>query len=821
MIQVHQALYGNREGAHDLLMASLPAARLPAKLRGLTDRPAGTIPPGVTWEPAFGCAPAGEWWVLWCAWEDASAPRPGMARTRVAILPATDAARMPSLSALLQLVAQRGNNAAEAIEIDVDAVTEPTTSPALPFGVAKTLTSGRKPVVVPDHSVLPRVLEALWARLWPSARRSLSARVVLGPETIGGADEWWIVACPPAVAGRWALEERADLRESAPVQPDGAAGLLIGDANTLQATIRQIGGDLPADPACLRRVERIAPIVGDVGSMASTQQVVAAIREVVQLAPVPTAGAALKRRLIDELRSHMPSAPADIVTALTNLQLTAVPGGQEALASAVRQWVGSLLPELPGPVASKVLGRATSVEYEAWWREAAADAIQTGLASHDARWAKAVWRWWSSEDCAARFTDTFLPQERKMEDALLRAFPHRLDASFPIRRVLDLASQRRWSRLHAAVAAVTLPPGEALRSQVQLPDGPGEGLAMLAKRIPDAEIVEAALILDHPTVVDLAVRAIRDKPALLANLDLATASWRRLWDLALDGGLQPWVGVAHPAAAFHRLLDVALDAAECADSIVGRVAKASGQFAFTFERRPKIWSALSEGTRRVLLDATAAAWWEHFSRGESVSALEEPLDRAVRALAHTHFATRIDAALLTRFLRQFPNVGEDAAISWLSSLIRPVPATAGTDLGMLFLERRWTDAAQKVVQIKRRWETDLDSLLTACRDLLPWYERLRYWKAGLTRDEAIRLVAQAGAELVPDGPYTVWMGAAGDPSLLRAQGNGAQQWREATQLAAAGALEGGLVALVLELRERFRHNEQVKQLRELLRQELR
>lgn len=820
MIQVHQAIYGNREGAHDLLLASLPSSRLPAKLRGLTDRPAGTIPPGVTWEPAYGCAPVGEWWVLWCTWEDASAPRPGMARTRVALLAATDAGGMPSLSSLLQLVGERGNNAADAVTISVDATAGVNPPPELPFGIAKALASGRKAVVVPDHTVLPRILEALWARLWPSARRALSARVVLGPETIGGLEEWWLVACPPALAARWAPEERADPRESAPVPPDGAAALLMGDASTLQSTIRQIG-DLPADPGCLRRVERIAPIVGDLGKNASAPKVIAVLREVVQLAPAPTAGAELKRRLIEELRRRIPDAAADMITALTNLQLAAISGGQEILAPAVRQWVGSRLPDLPLPVASKVLGRATSVEYEAWWRDAAGEAIRSSLSSHDGRWAKAVWSWWSSEDSAAMFMDSLLPQEREMEDALLREFPVRLAASFPIRRILDLATQRRWSRLHAAVAAVTLSPGEALRSQLQLPDGPGEGLAVLAGRIPAAEVVEAAMSLDHPAVVQLAIRAICENPSLLAGVDPADASWRSLWELALEGGLQPWVGVPNPEATFHGLLGVALEKTERADSLVCRLAKASGRFALTFERRPELWSALSEGACRELMDATAAAWWEHFSRGESMGTLEEPLERTVRAVAQNRFAASVNVRLLVRFLRLFADIGEDTVISWLNSLSRPVATDSGTDLGLLFLERRWTDAARKVLHMRRYWETDLDSLLSACRDLLPWHERLRYWKSGLTRDEAIRLVAQAGAELLPDGPYYPWVEADGDPSLLHAQGNGAQRWREAARLAADGALKDGLLDLVRELRHRFPHNEQVRQLRELLREKIR
>jgi hypothetical protein len=111
----------------------------------------------------------------------------------------------------------------------------------------------------------------------------------------------------------------------------------------------------------------------------------------------------------------------------------------------------------------------------------------------------------------------------------------------------------------------------------------------------------------------------------------------------------------------------------------------------------------------------------------------------------------------------------------------------------------------------------------ACQELLPFVDRI-YLKlidgrGGLTSSDQTQLVqkvANLGAELSPTGLDDLWERAGGQRKHLSSAGSPDIRWREAAMQASRGALGGGALALLKELRRDFQHNAELRKLEEVM-----
>lgn len=129
----------------------------------MVDRPSGNIDSAVPWSPYWGCQPIGDWWTLWRGEEDRTAPRKNMVCAKVALVPLAECNNLSDLTSILNAVGYRDefSDGAEFAGTVVERLAE---------------TGG--PIAIPDLSVAPGLLSALWPRLWAHARRELSLKTV-------------------------------------------------------------------------------------------------------------------------------------------------------------------------------------------------------------------------------------------------------------------------------------------------------------------------------------------------------------------------------------------------------------------------------------------------------------------------------------------------------------------------------------------------------------------------------------------------------------------------------------------------------------------
>lgn len=816
-MRIERATFGNVGGMHNLLASSLPRDSLPAALGGRTDKPPGQLQAGVVWSPLVGCAPMEAWWVLWRSAEDPTTGRGGMVRTQVALVRREDVGGLPSLDPLLNALTEDSSQAQPLLLDDPPmGVQPPHGPPPAWFGsLIRLLLEGRYPVVIPEVPALETTLRALWPRLWPAARRTLSARVAFDPDFLGTQPEsWWLVATPGAFATRWEKFPRVNRAEAAIAPTSDPEAWFLGQASPpFQALMVELG-DLAPELTAPRRVARVLELARDLdGANPTADMVVALLRELGQLSTKSGGTLTLKTRAVEVLTRQLPTAGPTTLLGLANVPLGLPPEAQARLSEVVAWWVETRLPEVPDKDALRLLNRLQRQGFERWWLGAVASGLARALAPPSSSWARALFRWWSQTPEALSTLEGMLPAAPEVEASLEAALPTSLPQATG-EAVLGLARRRGWSSLHGALLSLLRAPRNAIQEQRAFPGDPLPGLARLCARLPGDSLVAAAVEESWALLLQEVAKRTVERPEFLAPLDPALPGWRELWKAHLAAGGEPWGGIPQPERVFHGLLDLLLKGEAIHFSLMEALASTRAGHALHHPRRAELWTVLPSELRAALLRSTSRAWLEAFISGEELERPEVPLAAKVLDSADSVLQPPVRAHTLTELLECFPEVGEEEASLWLNRLDKPLYHLEAERLGKLIAKRRWKQMAGHAFDM-RRTRDDLNSLLHHCRDLLSFWER--FWLGGKARpsqSESLMEVARLGAERYPDGPDFLWQRAGGSAGDLQRHGTGKERWQYAVEKAHQGALKHGVAGLLKAMHDDFPHT---KELRELLR----
>lgn len=207
----------------------------------MVDRPAGHIDSSVSWSPYWGCEQVGDWWAIWRGEEDPTAPRRNMICARVALVPLAECGNFDDLTDVLSAV---GHSAALSRGAEFAGT------------VVEQLATSRSPIAIPDLSIAPGLLAALWPRLWAGARRELSLRTVFAAESLNTASPPKIALFPAALLALW---RGNDVTSQAETCSTPAGRWFAGEASPqLQRLLEENAERLPSDFSVLLRLNRLA-----------------------------------------------------------------------------------------------------------------------------------------------------------------------------------------------------------------------------------------------------------------------------------------------------------------------------------------------------------------------------------------------------------------------------------------------------------------------------------------------------------------------------------------------------------------------------------
>lgn len=700
---VDQATYGNRNGSHQLLDSTLPMSS-PAleDLRFHVDRPAGHLDSSVAWSPYWGCQPVGEWWAVWRGEEDPGAPRKNMVRVKVALLPLSECGRCSDLTSLLTLVGHDG----------------PLGGAEFAGTVVERLAATDSPVAIPDLSIAPGLLAALWPRLWARARRELSLRTVFASESLNIATPPKIALFPAELLARW--------RNSTVIpQPEPcsspAGRWFAGEVNPqLKRLLEENATSLPGNFSVLLRLNRL---VEKLDLLRSEQGSLADALLVVRTQEAFPGGLRLPvedTEVVGEVLLKLAGSTAGEIRTASLTRLDDVPD-RGAVESAVARWTESQLAHAADQDALWILQHHLSSSHSEWWRNGVSRGLTAAVEGTSDSLASAVWRWLELRPQALEWLRGYLGGAGSIEAWLAVAAPD-LPQGKLLEEVTRLCSEMDWAKLLATVLRGRRPLSDVvslIRRETSTPDA---GLDAVLENRGASEVVAAATTTGWLPLLEKAAEITRAQPQLFGAVEDQPAVFALLLSHVRRGGQFPeeLLGTKFLARVFDGLLNGADDATEIAAELPSR----AGGFALGYEHADQL---LARVNADVLAGATEA-WWTRFTGNENVAAPPEPIhDLIIDSVSERTKGAPI--TLVIRLLERLPAIEESTFTEWMLHTGLFWEDGDHQRVAQVLEAKHWKSA---VTMFRRSWKLEIKLVAWYAKSLLSWSDRFWWPPTGAT-----------------------------------------------------------------------------------------
>ncbi len=695
------ANFGNYNGSHQLLKSSLQAtASVLDVLRFLVDRPAGHIGSEINWSPYWGCGSVENWWVLWQGVEDVSAPRKNMVMAKVVLVPIEHCAKHENFDELLAAVGY--------------IVPEEETSALLPLAtsVVDCLSKGTRPTVIPNLSVAPLLLRLLWARLWPSARVSLSLRTFFGVESLESDYLPDIIVIPTELRPRWGehvLIDRQKLSCDSPISL-----WFCGKASEkLNGLLWANVSKLPSDISVIERIDRIAGCLERLhssnGTIADALLVMRSLESFQEQLVLPEGDIEI---VADMLENFSSATVGEIRTAsLVKLDILE---NHVKFKKAVSQWVEYQLPEQPVKDALWIIEQHTGTLHSDWWRISVGKGIANGCKSMSPIWGHALWIWWESDSTSLQHVMKYIPTNIKCEQWISAYTPDYVDDEL-LAAIIDFCRERKWTHLLAKSLGTTRPLRhciEVLRNTVPNPDA---GLDTLLNERSAEEIVDIAAIMLWDPLVDKAILLTIKSPQLLARL----SDFKKIMPILLHhlskGGDFPTDLLTD--IFLEKILDTISEDEESCMEIIKRIGPAAGKYLIGHKNEEKLWQSVLPFVSKDFVAEAVDEWWKRFLNNEEMMKPAHLICENV-IKSSSGKLRNLPITSVIKFLNLLPNFSEAQFQRWMNDEGFDWTTGGHKRLADVLLERKWKETVNK---FRWSWKRELNIVAWHARELLSWY----------------------------------------------------------------------------------------------------
>jgi hypothetical protein len=859
-VQVFRAIFGDKNKAHALLASSASSAgrALPfSGLTTLTDRP--NLPKyGFRWKPYISAYAFGDYYILSKTFPDLDVSRTGMVLTHALAVSLDVLASVADIEPILSLLPDVPDRHMDVSPVQVSLPelgdTEHLIHP-MPLNIEQDdimaivkatnylveWANKDKPVVWVGQDGFSRLVETLWRSLWPDARKELRIGYAFVPQDISNR-RWSLISIPETMEGHWQDYPLVHLSETE--TPVGkAAGYILG-LDTGEP-IRDLYDALESHPTTIAEL-RLAEYAS--GWTSSLNALEAAPTRglwqiVTKLAPRSEQGQQLKSRILARLTKLIELGAPEDITGLNAIEYHAFAGAEQSVGAAITAWLLSQVERLSSSsntvtdsqitdVAGLLLSGYTSEETA--WGSLMRASTRAALGRWHSNVAIALWQWWSAEPNLVTSMAPDLPDTTTVENDLTACCPVSLKASVAD-KLENLCRNRRWYLLHAAVVSAHYSAADAIRHQLQVDKGTQHlgGIRVLAARLPDAEIVIAALDLGDKRLLNVAGELCSSNRKLLSNLDVSNDRWRSIWLHSIQAGVKPFDGIPDPSGVMATLLDELVHGAHIDAGLLEHLGHTEYADITHYTQRSRVWKYL-EASRILFLQATATGWLNRFQQNQDSRydmSLEAPLEHVI--LADATLTPYLEAVAShnrsdgIKLFRRFPALSQQKFLEWLTSVrdtLRSVDYFEAKEIGILARERHWHDVASSLLYlVLNENRNDYVPALEECTSLLGTWDRFRWSFSGkssagtLTSELWWKALVEVASRLYFYGPlqHSLWERAGGDPSWIPTNQSGRSMWEDAIQMlrSGGGGKDISVDRLLQEMLGDYHGNPELKELR--------
>ena len=807
-MRIDFALFGERNGAHELLSTTLLDSSLARAIRGKTDKPS-YVPPGFELSPSIFGFSNGSNYILGRTFSDPGASRGGMVATVALFVNLGEISRCDNLDSIFSLLpSSKPPSCPDPLEVTLENTEEPRSQVGVSRPLLEALiASGMTRPVAWIGVGFDEELGPLWRSLWPNLRRNFGFRQAFDPQDLS-VDQPTIVLVPESVRSRWSDFPLVQKNSVALVTVAGDALLNVGAGRD----VRELLAKLDIKEPKIRDLIALANVADNFREKApAVDQLRSALHIVGRLCPNPSAGKDVKSKILAKISSVIPHViEVAEIKAFRNVDLR--PYADPApLMAAVSIWTSEhLLDDRTGFVAS-VFDHGSTIS-----PALRAGAIRA-LRSSDRRRMQDALQLWLVNHGASRLDLLELSLDADLSDAELARF--RWD--FAKCEVDELLSSNRLAQkplATIAIAAASLPLKEAL----------------VVLQLWEAKVDDPRL----QSFLNYVERKVYYRSCLEEHFPCALAAACILADSAVIEHEQPVD--TYGAEALALAITAGLDSLEVPEDALKMAATASLEIGSSVMTTRVLWRALTERNISILNQSDRATYWSRIPDPYRVALLNQTAAEWVQALENGNAEgppeNALSDAVWTRVRRggvsmpsllwlfkELPGLNEQTFTAAVLNRDRgsTLDRFSAEVLGDIVEQRRWRQAAEQL--LSEAWhDAELRPAVSLCSSQLGRLQRLRVRfllpSANHTPsiDELWDATEELALELYQWGPgdHNVWERAGGDPSLMKSASTGSESWHHVLSSARNGGGDVDLRSLLNAMTREFWNNDVLQKLLE-------
>tara|TARA_R110002124_G_scaffold271229_1_gene440064 strand:- start:840 stop:2768 length:1929 start_codon:yes stop_codon:yes gene_type:complete len=556
----------------------------------------------------------------------------------------------------------------------------------------------------------------------------------------------------------------------------------------------------------------------------SDQMVTILVRYFTELSPTPELAKNIKQSVLVELLGRVEKGPVSTFKYLRNLKTDAFEDGFEKVAEACGNRYEKIIRNDAAEALSCAQTALKNAKYA--WSFGLLDALRRRLIdllpnavqtflnllqddeTRDENWVN---------DTAKSIPD--------LETEILNQIDNELLNEITI-GLMQFCGLHKWDRLHARLAASSLPPNEAVTAQVNFPRSSREGIAELSLCLgPPQFVVEAAKTGLPAYLTQVRIECL-ETPSLFKHFDISQIGWRLVFRDHVDNktdfpsSLQQLNEQIELAWAL--LIGGKLDDKDFFEAL----SKTKFASILHLKERNKIWGILPHLTEQRILAATALDWIDHFYEKNVALDLESPLREEVLVINHRETLLRVENEYQIQtalsIFNIFVELSESDFEEYRIRLFTEKSQLSTTDsrmIGSFVSKRQWKNAAESILADYRKYNrSDLKPALQQCANMFNWLTKLRHGlhERPIKEQEWWDEMVDVLCELYPTGPLhnRIWERAGGSLADLSDSGSGKMKWVEAIRLLRSEADASGLTIdkLCKRMKVDYSRNEAIEML---------
>lgn len=347
----------------------------------------------------------------------------------------------------------------------------------------------------------------------------------------------------------------------------------------------------------------------------------------------------------------------------------------------------------------------------------------------------------------------------------------------------------------------------------------------MSELISGEKFCEITVKIGESRLVTIAGEKAARTPSLLGQLDVKNIVWRHIWLKAIRHGNEPWDGIKNPIVVLFALFEEVLNGAAIESELLLLLSNSDYNDISGFKRRAEVWKNLGEPSKLGFLRASALGCIKLLSeKSISIDEIEEEIRIY---LIRTDIIKRviedqtINVSTKIQLFEELPELGENELLMLLN--VNRFSSGESRRLGKLILRRHWEKAAS-VIANKISSRGDLKPVLTECKSLLGFFEKIKLVFSGdlskgdvSTEEWWSALTKQCYAKY-QNGPKgaALWERVGGKNHDLLTQGTGREIWVDALSKIRNGITDVNAQKLIQEMLKDYQSSDELKRLRDTL-----